>query len=124
MATGASTADLAIILVDARKGIVPQTRRHAFIVATLGVRHAVLAINKMDLVGFSQEVWHRIAGEFRTAVASLGFRSILPIPICARDGDNIVTRSERMDWFTGPVLLEHLEAMPVETEAAPRGFCL
>src|SRR4051812_19457486 len=84
MATGASHADLAIILVDARKGVLPQTRRHAFIVATLGVRHAVLAINKMDLVGFSRERWQEIADAFAAAARPLGFRSIVPVPICAR----------------------------------------
>ena len=114
MATGASTADLAIILVDARKGVLPQTRRHAFIAATLGVRHAVLAINKMDLVGFSRDVWQRIANNFGDAVAPLGFHSIVPIPLCARDGDNVVGPSERMAWFTGPTLLEHLETVSVE----------
>src|SRR4051812_24623468 len=124
MATGASNADLAIILVDARKGVLPQTRRHAFIVATLGVRHAVLAINKMDLVGYSRDVWQRIADEFRDAVASLGFHSIAPIPICARDGDNVVDPSERMAWFTGPALLEHLETICLEPRGVPSGACL
>ena len=115
MATGASTADLAVLLVDARKGILPQTRRHAYIVSTLGVKHAVLAVNKMDLVDFSLETWTRIVAEFREAAAGLGFVSIVPIPICARHGDNIATRSDRMPLYTGPVLLEHLETVSVET---------
>ena len=113
MATGASTAELAIILVDARKGVLPQTRRHAFIVATLGVRHAVLAINKMDLVGYSAEVFSRIAGEFGGLAGTLDFRSIVPIPICARDGDNVASRSEHMPWYAGPTLLDHLETVTV-----------
>src|SRR6201996_4994211 len=90
MATGASNADLAIILVDARKGLLPQTRRHAFIVATLGIRHAVLAVNKMDLVDFSEARFREIADAFGSATAPLGFRSVVPVPICARDGDMIV----------------------------------
>jgi len=125
MATGASTADLAIILVDARKGVLAQTRRHAFIVASIGIRHAVLAVNKMDLVGFSEASFQAIADEFRAAVSSLGFRSIVPIPISARDGDNVTTASERMPWFRGEPLLEHLETVsvePPETEAG--GFRL
>ncbi|MBV8913692.1 MAG: adenylyl-sulfate kinase, partial [Acetobacteraceae bacterium] len=124
MATGASTADLAVILIDARKGVLPQTRRHAFIVATLGVRHAVLAINKMDLVGFSPSVWQQIVDEFRATARSLGFQSIVPIPICARDGDNVATRSERMPWFTGPALLEHLETVSIAPPVAGGGGCL
>ncbi|HYZ64964.1 MAG TPA: GTP-binding protein [Acetobacteraceae bacterium] len=118
MATGASNADLAIILVDARKGVRPQTRRHAFIAATLGIRHAVLAINKMDLVDFSQAVWQRISDEFRAASGSLGFASIVSIPIVARDGDNIVRPSERMPWFAGETLLAHLETVSVEPPEA------
>ncbi len=89
MATGASTAELAIILVDARKGILPQTRRHSFIVSMVGVRHVVLAVNKMDLVGFDQATYDDIVAAYTEAVASLGFESIVPIPLCAREGDNI-----------------------------------
>ena len=113
MATGASTADLAIILIDARKGVLPQTRRHAYIVATLGVRHVVLAVNKMDLVGYSLEVWERITADFRQAAASLGFSEIVSIPICAREGDNIASRSARTSWYEGPVLLDHLETVSI-----------
>ena len=123
MATGASTADLAIILIDARKGVLPQTRRHAYIVATLGVRHVVLAVNKMDLAGFSQEVWERITGDFRQAAGPLGFTEIVSIPICAREGDNIAARSARTPWYEGPVLLDHLETVPAAPPAdSTKGF--
>jgi bifunctional enzyme CysN/CysC len=124
MATGASTADLAIILIDARRGVLPQTRRHAFIVAALGIRHAVLAINKMDLVGFSQPVWQRIADEFAAAARPLGLQSIVPIPICARDGDNVVTRSARMPWFDGAPLLDYLETVDVSRPETEQGFAM
>ncbi len=124
MATGASTADLAIILIDARRGVLAQTRRHAFIVAALGIRHAVLAINKMDLVGFSQAIWQRIADEFAAAARPLGFQSIVPIPICARDGDNVVTRSVRMPWFDGKPLLEYLETVDVSRPETEQGFAI
>jgi bifunctional enzyme CysN/CysC len=124
MATGASTAELAIILIDARHGVLAQTRRHAFIVAALGIRHAVLAINKMDLVGFSQAVWQRIADEFAAAARPLGFQSIVPIPICARDGDNVVTRSARMPWFDGQPLLEYLETVDVSRPETEQGFAM
>ena len=123
MATGASTAELAIILIDARKGVLPQTRRHAYIVATLGVRHVVLAVNKMDLVGYSREVWERITADFRQAAASLGFSEIVSIPICAREGDNIASRSARTPWYEGLVLLDHLETVPVARPAdKTKGF--
>ena len=113
MATGASTAELAIILVDARKGILPQTRRHSFIVSMVGVRHVVLAVNKMDLVGFDQGVYDRIVAEYIEAVATLGFTSIVPIPLCAREGDNIAGRSPRTPWYRGANLLEYLENVTI-----------
>jgi bifunctional enzyme CysN/CysC len=124
MATGASTADLAIILIDARRGVLAQTRRHAFIVAALGIRHAVLAINKMDLVGFSQVTWQQIVDEFAAAARPLGFRSIVPIPVCARDGDNVVDRSARMPWFDGGPLLEYLETVVVSRPETEQGFAM
>jgi len=114
MATGASTADLAIILIDATKGVLPQTRRHSGIVSMLGVRHVVLAVNKMDLVRFDQAIYRRICDDYRDAVSSLGFTVVTPIPLCARDGDNIATRSDRMSWYGGPILLDHLETVQVE----------
>ena len=113
MATGASTAELAIVLIDARKGVLPQTRRHAYIVSLLGVRHIVLAINKMDLVGFSREVFGRIEADFRNATATLGFHEIVSIPVCAREGDNIATRSSRTPWHKGAILRDHLETVQV-----------
>ncbi|MFL5289344.1 MAG: sulfate adenylyltransferase subunit CysN [Rhodopila sp.] len=113
MATGASTAELAIILVDARKGILPQTRRHSSIVSMIGVRHVVVAVNKMDLVGFDQAVYDRIVADYTQAVASLGFETITPIPICARAGDNIAERSQRTPWYQGTPLLAYLESVDV-----------
>ncbi len=117
MATGASQADLAIILIDARRGVLPQTRRHAFIAATLGVRHAVLAINKMDLAGFSEARFDEIVAQFASAAQALGLRSVVAVPLCARDGDNVATRSDRMGWYAGPTLLEHLETVDVAADA-------
>jgi bifunctional enzyme CysN/CysC len=111
MATGASNVDVAIILVDARKGVLPQTLRHSYIVSMLGVKHIVLAVNKMDLVGFDAPVFHRISADYREAVRSLGFTSVTAIPICAREGDNIVVRSDRTPWYDGPPLLEYLETV-------------
>ncbi|MDB5594535.1 MAG: hypothetical protein JWM36_1496 [Hyphomicrobiales bacterium] len=111
MATGASTAELAVILVDARKGILAQTRRHSFIVSMLGVRHVIVAINKMDLVGFSRVRFEEIVADYRKVAATLGFASVTCIPISARDGDNVAARSTRTDWYDGPVLLSHLESI-------------
>ncbi|KRE08262.1 hypothetical protein ASE61_01250 [Bosea sp. Root670] len=125
MATGASTADLAIILVDARKGLLPQTRRHSFIVSLVGVRHVVVAINKMDLVGYDEAVFERIADDYRAAVKSLGFASIRFIPVSARDGENVMRPSTLMPWYDGPALLPYLEGVAV-ARAAPsdEGFVL
>jgi len=120
MATGASTADLAIILVDARKGLLPQTRRHSFIVSLVGVRHVVVAINKMDLVGYDEAVFEEIATDYRAAVKSLGFASISFIPVSARDGENVMRPSSLMAWYDGPALLPYLESVAI-TRAAPSG---
>ena len=109
MATGASLADLAILLVDARKGLLAQTRRHAAIAALLGVRQIVLAVNKMDLVGFDQAVFYRIVGAFEAVRESLGRQSVRAIPVCAREGDNVVKPSARIAWYGGPTLLQALE---------------
>jgi bifunctional enzyme CysN/CysC len=109
MATGASTADLAILLVDATKGLLPQTRRHAIIVSLLGIRDVVLAVNKMDLADFDETVFRRIAGDFEDFASRLSIESITAIPISARAGDNVSARSERMPWYSGPFLLDHLE---------------
>ncbi len=111
MATGASNVDVAIILVDSRKGLLPQTLRHSYIVSMLGVKHVVLAVNKMDLVDFDAHVFHRINADYRAAVRSLGFTSVAAIPICAREGDNVAVRSDRMPWYDRPPLLEYLETV-------------
>ena len=121
MATGASNAELAVILVDARKGVLVQTRRHSLICSLLGIRHVVLAVNKMDLVGYQEETFERIAGEYAAFASELGFRSIFPIPISARFGDNI-TKPRGTPWYRGPVLLDYLESIDVEGEAADRPF--
>ena len=109
MATGASTADVAVVLIDARQGVLVQTRRHSIIASLLGIRHVVLAINKIDLVGFDQTVFDEIAAAYAAFASSLGFASITPIPMSARFGDNVTRRSDRMRWYSGPTLLEHLE---------------
>jgi sulfate adenylyltransferase large subunit len=113
MVTGASTAELAIILVDARKGILTQSRRHAFIASLLGIRHVVAAINKMDLVDFSEEIFAQHQRDLRVLAEKLEIRDLLCIPISALDGDNVVTRSDRTPWYYGPTLLEHLESAPI-----------
>ena len=117
MATGASTAELAVILVDARKGVLQQTRRHARIVGMMGIRQVVLAVNKMDLVGFSPGTFEDIVRGFSGLAAELGFSRVVPIPICALDGDNVVEPGSRMPWYTGPCLLGCLESAEAETGA-------
>ena len=116
MVTGASTADLAIVLVDARKGLVEQSRRHAFIATLLRVPHLVLAVNKMDLVDWSQEVFETIADEFTRFATKLDVPDLTVIPISALNGDNIVTRSANMPWYDGPSLLHHLEHVHVSSD--------
>ncbi|QPP05978.1 sulfate adenylyltransferase [Streptomyces bathyalis] len=113
MVTGASTAELAVVLVDARNGVVEQTRRHAAVAALLRVPHVVLAVNKMDLVDYDEDVFARIAEEFTRYAASLGVPEITAIPISALVGDNVVTASAHMDWYGGPTVLEHLETVAV-----------
>jgi sulfate adenylyltransferase subunit 1 len=113
MVTGASTATLTVILVDARKGVVEQTRRHAAVAALLRVPHVVLAVNKMDLVGYEQSVFRGIAEEFGRIVAQLGIPEVTAVPISALAGDNVVEKSTRMDWYEGPTVLTHLENVPV-----------
>jgi sulfate adenylyltransferase large subunit len=116
MATGASTADLAIILIDARNGVLQQSRRHAFIANLLGIRHFVVAINKMDLVGFDESVYDAIRTEFTEFLRRIGAPGALFIPISARDGDNVVDRSTNTPWYGGPALLDHLETVAVDEE--------
>jgi len=124
MATGASTAELAIILIDARNGVLQQSRRHAFIANLLGIKHFVVAINKMDLVDFDKSVYDAIQTEFRAFMQRIGAPEALFIPISARDGDNVVERSTRTPWYTGPALLEHLEEVPADAgnESLPARF--
>ena len=114
MATGASTAHLAIVLVDARKGVLPQSRRHAFIASLLNIPNVVVAINKMDLVDFSQEVFDSIRTEFKTFASDLDLGKLYFIPISALDGDNVVSLSPRTPWYEGTTLLDYLETVPIE----------
>jgi bifunctional enzyme CysN/CysC len=114
MATGASTAALAIVLVDARKGVLVQSRRHTRIAAMMGIRHVVLAVNKMDLAGYEQQVFETIAAEYVAFAADCGITSVQPIAMSALEGDNLVARSGRMPWYAGPALLEHLDGIVVE----------
>nr|MBO2467639.1 adenylyl-sulfate kinase [Xanthomonadaceae bacterium] len=111
MATGASTADLAVVLVDARKGLLPQTRRHSYIVSLLGIGHVVLAVNKMDLVGYDQATFEAIATGYRALAAQLGIPHVQAIPLSALEGDNLLARSPNTPWYDGPALLEHLESV-------------
>ena len=118
MATGASTAELAVILIDARKGVLTQTRRHSRIVAMMGIRHIVLAINKMDMVGFDEAVFQRIDAEYRQFSVGLNFDSRQTIPLSALDGDNISTPSPKTSWYTGPTLIDYLNAVDASNVGA------
>lgn len=122
MATGASTADLAIILIDARYGIVTQTRRHSYIVRLLGIRNVVVAINKMDLLGFDQAVFDRIDSEYRLFAEGLGIKGIYSVPLSALDGDNVVAKSDRTPWYQGSTLLEILEEVPLASASVDAQF--
>src|SRR5262249_37094572 len=113
MATGASTANLAVILIDARLGVLPQSKRHAYIAALLGIPHLAVAINKMDLVDFREDVYTSIREEFAEFAGRLEVVDLQFFPISALDGDNVVTRSRRTPWYDGPSLLEHLETVPI-----------
>jgi len=140
MATGASTADLAVILIDARKGVLTQTRRHSRIAALMGIRHVVLAVNKMDLVGFSQATFEQIVADYRAFAAGFGFACVQPIPVSGLDGDNVLIKSAHTPWYDGPSLMAYLDTvdvsdtrdrhafrMPVQWVNRPnldfRGFC-
>ena len=120
MATGASNSDLAILLVDARKGLLSQTRRHAIIASLLGIRYCVLAINKIDLVDFERTVFEQISASFNAFASELGFKDIKAIPMSARYGDNVSSHSERMPWYSGRPLLDHLETVDVEDKRADK----
>ena len=124
MATGASNADLAILLVDARKGLLPQTRRHAFIVSLLGIRTVVLAVNKIDLVGYDQHVYSDIVQAFAEFSDRLNFKSVTPIPVSARYGDNLSEPSAHMPWYKGPTLVGYLEGVDVSDDRASGPFRL
>jgi bifunctional enzyme CysN/CysC len=121
MVTGASTADAAIILIDARKGVLTQTRRHSYLVSLLGIRHIVLAINKMDLVDYSESRFLEIQQQFASFAKQIGLRQVHCLPISAVRGDNITALSERMPWFRGPTLMEYLESVEVDEERLQRG---
>ena len=122
MAIGASICELAVLLVDARKGVLPQTKRHAFICSLFGIRQIVLAVNKMDLVGFEERGFEEIATRFSAFAAGLGGASIRMIPVAARFGDNVAERSARMPWYRGPTLLEHLHSVEISSARCRRPF--
>jgi bifunctional enzyme CysN/CysC len=124
MATGASSADVAVILVDARKGVLTQTKRHGFIVALLGIKHVALAVNKMDLVGYDQAVFDRIAADFREFAAGLGLTDVKAIPVSALRGDNVVEPGASMPWYDGPPLITYLETVEAGRDAANGPFRL
>ncbi len=118
MVTGASTADLAVILIDARKGVLTQTRRHSYLAQLIGVRHIVLAVNKMDLVGYDKTIFDRILLSYRSFASEIGITRFTAIPISGLAGDNITTRSGNTPWYQGPILIDHLEAVDVDATAA------
>ena len=122
MITGGSTANLAIILVDARTGVITQTRRHTFLVSLLGIKHIALAVNKMDLVGFSEEVFNNIKSEYLTLTSQLGIEDVTCFPLSALEGDNVVKKSERTPWFEGTSLLEFLETVPIDRDRNMEDF--
>jgi bifunctional enzyme CysN/CysC len=117
MVTGASTGDAAVILIDARKGVLTQTKRHSFLVHLLGIRHVVLAVNKMDLVGYDQHVFDGIVADYRLFADEVGIESFTAIPVSGLAGDNVTNRSSRIAWYSGPPLIEHLETIPAATRA-------
>ena len=122
MATGASTADLAVILIDATKGLLAQTRRHAFIASVLGIKHVLAAVNKMDLAEYREDIFLKLQDDFVALAAQLGISNVQCIPISALEGDNIVERSARMRWYDGPTLLEHLETVPLPDSDSLEGL--
>ncbi|MFM9827430.1 MAG: sulfate adenylyltransferase subunit 1, partial [Sphingomonas sp.] len=118
MVTGASTADLAIILVDARKGVLTQTRRHSYLAQLIGIRHIVLAVNKMDLVDYSRAVFDEIVNDYRSFASEIGIADFTAIPISGVRGDNVAARSPATPWYTGPALIEHLETVDARSDAS------
>lgn len=117
MVTGASTADLAVILIDARKGVLTQTRRHSYLAHLIGIRHVVLAVNKMDLIGYDQAAYDAIVDDYRAFASEIGIAAFTPIPLSGLKGDMITARTGAMPWYDGPTLIEHLEAVEVDTDA-------
>jgi bifunctional enzyme CysN/CysC len=124
MVTGASTADVAVILVDARKGVLTQTRRHSYIVSLLGIRHIVLAINKMDLVEYSQQTFDEIVAGYREFAKQIGLTNIVAVPLSALRGDNMLERSARTPWYDGPTLMGYLESVEIEDDLQTKPFRL
>jgi bifunctional enzyme CysN/CysC len=122
MVTGASTADVAIILIDASQGVLTQTRRHSFIASLLGIEHVVLAVNKMDLVDFSEDKFNAICDEYQSLLKHLAFKSVTPIPLSALKGDNVIERSGHMDWYQGSTLLGFLETVDIREKLIQRAF--
>ncbi|MGD9916345.1 MAG: sulfate adenylyltransferase subunit CysN [Rhizobiaceae bacterium] len=122
MATGASTADVAVVLIDARQGVLPQTRRHTVIASLLGIRRIVLAVNKIDLVHYDRAAFEKIVADYMAFAGQLAFEGIVPIPMSARHGDNVTRRSDNMAWYKGPTLLQHLETVPVGEDASAGPF--
>jgi len=122
MITGASTADVAVILVDACHGVQTQTRRHSYLASLIGIRHVVLAINKMDLVGYSRETFDAIVADYRTFANGIGLADFHAIPISARDGDNVAFASAHMPWYEGATLIEHLDTVDVDVDRAALPF--
>ncbi|MHC9236050.1 sulfate adenylyltransferase subunit CysN [Pseudooceanicola sp. 502str34] len=120
MVTGASTADLAVILIDARKGVLTQTKRHSYLVHLLGIKNIVLAVNKMDLVDYSQEVFDEIVADYTTFAQSIGIEAFVPIPISGHMGDNITAPSENTPWYSGTALLPHLETVEIDSTKEPQ----
>ncbi|HEX4892303.1 MAG TPA: GTP-binding protein, partial [Hyphomicrobiaceae bacterium] len=122
MASGASHADVAVMLVDARDGVKPQTRRHAAILDLVGVRHVVLAVNKMDLIGWDETRFRAIEADFKALALRFGFRNSRAIPVSARLGDNVASRSARMPWYDGPILIERLSSVTSRVISSERAF--
>ncbi|MGP8165283.1 MAG: sulfate adenylyltransferase subunit CysN [Steroidobacteraceae bacterium] len=120
MVTGASTADLAVILIDARKGVLTQTCRHSYLAHLLGIRNLVLAVNKMDLVGYDRSIYDAIVAKYRAFASSIGIGAFVPIPVSGLAGDNITTRSSATPWYSGPTLMAHLETVQIDIDAAQR----
>jgi bifunctional enzyme CysN/CysC len=124
MVTGASTADVAVILIDARRGVLTQTRRHSYIVSLLGIRHVVLAINKMDLVDFARDIFDTIVGEYRDFAQQIGLADVTAIPLSALQGDNMLEASARTPWYAGPTLMGYLESVQIDEDSESKPFRL